>query len=305
MVTSKDDKLIVIYVMAVFSIVKGANLLNDFIQQTVEFLKYSDIGIDNPSIESMTFNSDGTRELTLSSFGFTGAAEIKENVLLSVTILFSLLDVLVDKEFPELEGKSLRKRYLDLPSLNDYQIIFKEVYRIMKVFRNAIVHSKSSVSANNDSFSIDYDYKGSHFRLAITSRALRMIFSMIVHFARLREAPYITGIFRNYYDEILNGIVAFSDDVNSPLAATSGGLRLKRLRYRTKDRPHQIDEGANSLSISRYELPAPDNSWASLDYYVLVNGHLYLVPDEALNSSGAIAKIDLENWIYDKDRFFH
>lgn len=226
-------------------------MLDDFIHQTVEFLKYSDIGIDSPSIEIITFNSDGTRASTHSSFGFTGAAEIRENLLLNVTILFSLLDVLVDKKFPQLEGKTLRKRYLDLPSSNDYQIMFKEIYRIMKVFRNAIVHSKSSLSAKDDSFSIDYEFKNSHFQLAITSRALLMIFSMIVHFARLRDYPYITGIFRDYYDDILNGIVAFSDDINSSLAAISGGLRLKRLRYRTKDRPHQIDEGANSLTIAR------------------------------------------------------
>lgn len=279
-------------------------MLNDFIRQTVEFLKHSDIHIDSPSIESIEFNVDGTCGRTCSCWTCTGAAEIKENVILNVTILFSLLDVLVDRRFPHLEGKSLRKKYLSLPSYNDHQIMFKEIYRIMKVFRNAIVHSKTSVSKNSNGFSIDYEYNSSHYKLTIERRALGLIFSMIIHYTRLVDSPYITGILRTYYDQVLSGIAVLLDDINSPLAPISDALRLKVRRYRTKDRAYRFDERANALLISRYEFDGPEQGTAHLDYYVTVDGQLYLIPDEALDSSGAIARADMEEWVYDQDRFF-
>ncbi len=279
-------------------------MLNDFIRQTLEFLKYSDIHIESPSIESIEFRSDGTHGFTMSCYGFTGAAEIRNNVVLNVTIFFSLLDVLVDKKFPDLEGRSLRRRYLGLPAVNDYQILFKETYRIMKLFRNSVVHSKSSVVKNDDGFSIDYNYKDTRYRLSIGRPALRLLFSMIVHFARLQDSPYVTGILRSYYDKISDGITILSDDIGSRFGGISGGLRLKGRRYRTKDRAYRFDEGSDVLWISRFELAGPEQSWAGLDYYVTVNGQLYLIPDEALHHSGTITKDNMEDWIYDKDRFF-
>jgi hypothetical protein len=283
---------------------EGAIMFDDFVQQTVELLKYSDIGIESPCIESIECYPNGTSMFTSSSYSFSAPAQMRDNVVLNVIILFSLLDALVDRRLPHLEGISLIKRYQGLPSDNDHQTIFKELYRIMRVFRNAIVHSKSGLSKTNDDFIIDYYYKGSHFTLTIKVRSLQLVFSMIIHYVHRGDSPYITGILRNYYDEMNRGVIAFSDDVNAPRANIREGLRLKNLRYRIKDRPYQIDESANIFSVSRYELRHTEKRWASLDYYLSVDGQTYLIPDEALNSSSAITVTDMEEWMYDKDRFF-
>jgi len=281
-------------------------MADDFIQQTVHFLKYSDIGINYPSIDPVELMPDGTVGVHLCSFGFNGAAEIRENIAICVIILFGLIDMLVDQRCPELEGKSFRRRYDSLPSSNDYEIIFKEIYRIMRVLRNAIVHARSRISRTNDDLAIDYlDRRRKSTKLNMGALAVQLVFSLVVHYTKVPNTPYVTAILRSYYDDVLAGVDCFSDDLPGALRKISHGLRLRRIRYRVQNPSYQIDEGRRELAVSRFELFDNELILRGVDYSVDIQDKLHIIPDEALNDVGAISLEEAAKWVYADHLFFY
>lgn len=282
-------------------------VLDKFTELTTQFLLRSDLSIDVPDIIPAELLPDGRSSIHICSSTIPDTANIKDNPVLTVTVLFSLLDVLADQRFPELEGQSFKKRYDGLPASNDYDTIFKELYRIMRLFRNAIVHCKSGISMSEESFDIDYNStRGTLCKLEITRRACHLLFSLIVHYFRVRRSSYMEGIVRSYFDDIRNGIKRISDDISVPLRNISNcGLRLKRSRYRVINPNYNRTKHGTTLQISRYQLLQQERDWRGVEYNVSLGGVEYMIPDEALENDNEISVSGLEHWKYDKDGFFH
>ncbi len=280
-------------------------MLDDFISQTLEFLRTSDIGFHFPEIDHLTLKPDGRRSRSTFLYGCTGPAEIRENPILCIMVLFTLLDVLVDRRVPHCEGKSFKKRYEVLPSSTDYELIFKELYRIMKLLRNALVHSKASIYKSREKLDIDYWFKDHNYRLVITTSSLNLVLSAIMVYARMPYSRYVESILRSYYDDIRRSVTPFYDDIGPELEEIGNGLRLKRVRrVRVQNPQYQIDEDRKTLRIARFELADFENQWASPDYCVSIDGTRYLIPDEVLNDSGEMSLPDIASWLYDKAGFF-
>lgn len=165
-------------------------------------------------------------------------------------IFFSIIDTFIDINYPNLEGQSFAKKYHDLQTTNDIDIMFKEVYRILKILRNASIHSKNSVSVRNDnSILVDYNFKGTNFKLEMSKHCLELIYSLIFFVIKDMKYPldYKEGLMRTYYEDIKRNIVIISDDfgVNN-LASISSRLRLKRtVRYNVINGTFSIDSNIN------------------------------------------------------------
>jgi len=115
----------------------------------------------------------------------------------------------------------------------------------------------------------------------------------------------VTAILRKYYDDIVQGIASFSDDIGSSLLPIGRGLRLKRgRRYRVKNPHYEIRGNGNTLTISRYEVHVQEERWAGSEYHVSIDDISYLIPDEALNDSGEISMTEIEPWKYDPTNCF-
>jgi hypothetical protein len=277
-------------------------MLEDFIHQTENFLRYSDIRFRYPSVQRVTFGADGSRHWHLSSYCCNGLAEIKENLVVTITVLFTLLDMLVDKRHPDLEGKEFVFRYEQLKkfgSTTDHDIIFRELYRIMILIRNGIVHSRSKLTDSSADFSITCGRKN-NFGLTMQTQTLSLIFTAIMLLTRQPVGPYLTSILRTYYDDIGNGIISISDKNGSGLDIISGGTRLKRVvRCRVENPQYRVDNDRKTLIISRLELDDVQKQWSSPEYCVSLNKERYLIPDEILNATGEIFLSDVSPWIYD------
>ena len=229
-------------------------------------------------IEQVTLLSDGTRERLQLSSAVMGPAEIADNLGLCVLVLFSLLDMLVDKHVSGIEGENFKARYEALRVGNDYRIIFKETYRIMRLLRNAVVHCRSGVFRDSEKIDVEYDTNhGTRCRLKITPHACLLVFSLIVHYAQVSESSYMVGIIRSYYDDIRTGVNDLSDDICGPLLNMRGGIRLKTARYRVTNPTCEMSARSDTLRISEIKLSDAERELFGIDYIVSVGGEEYLV----------------------------
>jgi hypothetical protein len=277
--------------------------LDDFIKQTLELLKKSDIHLEFPETRDVALRPDGILEINLQCPLVSAEAEIRTNTVLVIMIFFTLIDSLVDKMNLD-KSEKFQQRYEALDDSTDYRIIFKETYGIMKLARNAVVHQKCSVFQDNNEIRIDYCRKRKHFKLTITARAMRLIFSLILFYSRMQENSYVTAILRTYYDDVVRGISSFSDG-NRELRKSIAGLRLKRgVRYRLRNADWDVRNNEDSLIISRCDSLTASESWSGVDYIVTLGDISYLVPDEALNHSGEISMSSLDDWKCETEPFF-
>ncbi len=230
------------------------------------------------------------------------------NILTNERKYYNLLDVLVDNILPNsLRGKSLAERYKKLSSGTDSEIILKEIYRVMKIVRNAAEHERDSINIDeNNNYSISYTYRRTLFELKIKQDKLVYIFMIILIFANLENKinSYILGFLRTYYD-IIREVLSIKDEFVSSLphlhSITEEGLRLKAIRRSRVVKPiYWIED--NFLKIKRKKMPRGDNINFP-EYLVLINNKLYLIPEEILISDedkiGKIKISKISEWEYD------
>lgn len=277
-------------------------MINDFINQTLDFLDKSDINFHYPQICPVDLNSDGTHRVLMSFINHLSQPQINKNIVMNFMIFFMLFDVLVDTLIPAFEGKSFKQRYQNLPSGSDDEIILKEMYRIMKIFRNAIVHSKGSIDIGSNRYSINYYFHSTNFQLDIEKKTIGQLYSLIMIFIKVRNNinSYILSLLRNYYDDI--SITNINDEFGSNLFPISNGLRLKKIRrYRINNPKYQVDN--EKLIIDKYKIHEMEKSFSGAEYIIPINGILYMIPDEVLGEGGEIEISKIDEWKYEENIF--
>ena len=216
-------------------------------------------------------------------------------------IVFGVIDAFVDLRNPHLEAKSFKQRYIGLSKALDTDIVFSEMYRIFRVLRNATIHAKSALSISPTGVAVDYPFNKTLFQLNCNKGALSLLYSLAVIYAQLGGSfnSHGEGILRNYYDTITGGITGFSDDFGPSLAQiSSSGLRLSRVvRYVVHNSAFKQAEDARSISITRYSgIPEKHRGCSGVDHVILHCGEIYVIPEEALTTSGEIPIKALTRW---------
>lgn len=276
-------------------------MIDQFIKQTISFLKRTDTRLHFPEVRKVTFEDDSpTHHLSITDTVYMNSASISNNILLESMIFFSLLDAKIDELHPELESQSFRSRCMSLPRNDDDEIITRELFRILKVLRNATVHSKSSIELINGGIKCSYLNRGTQFELEITRLGLELIYSLIFEIlsSKYKKDAYHMGIRRSYYDAIQNELKKFQDDIDDNMALNnlSNGLRLKRIvRYRITDSKYCISN--SHLTITRpYVIEEFVRLHYGCDYDLSFDGKNYLVPEECLNTEHSIEISQLSEW---------
>ena len=210
-----------------------------FANQIIGLIKGSDMLIHEPEWREVFLNENGgtTHKMNLSDSLYK-KTEIKNNEVLLVMLLFSMLDAYVDATYPTLEGESFAYKYRNLSSSNDTEIIIREVYRILKILRNASIHSRSNVqrTSNNElytQYSRTMHNRITNFELKISQMGLELIgtfIMIIITFNQLnRSDSYKLALLRTFYDDIQKEILTISDEFGiDNLSSISEELRLKR-----------------------------------------------------------------------------
>lgn len=269
---------------------------NQFINQTLKVLKYTNLSIPFPEICDVTMQGD-KRNMHFTLEGASGGIRIRDNFILQVMIFFGLIDAYVDIRYPELEGKSFLDKCRNLPIADDSGIMTRKIYRLLRILRNAAVHSRIAISV--DEIDIHATARDSELHLRIVGLELIYAFVMLL----LRESnmsdEYQTSLLRTYYDEILQAIILLRDKIDNDCQNISTSPRLKRgARYRVQNPVFQVDADTQSLRIKKYVINQHETKYADFDYIVNMNNLSFLIPNEILDESGKIALEELTKWTY-------
>ncbi len=274
-------------------------MINDFIEKTIKLLQCSDIIIRIP--ENRKLEIEGVEKLLcIKTSEVYCQMELQENLIIHVMIFFTLLDTYIDIRYPNLEGESFAKKYCNLKVSNDMEVMIREIYRILKMFRNASIHSRNAICVRDDNVIIvDYPFRGTNFKLEMSKSCLELIYTLIFLIIKDNKYPiiYIEGLMRTYYDDIKSSVTISDDFGTNNLTSISSGLRLKRIvRYEVENPTFTIDSNTQMITINKNQLCEWEQEHCSIDYKITVDGKCYLIPDETLEEGGVINISDLTSW---------
>jgi len=221
---------------------------------------------------------------------------IEQNQHMKFMMIFALLDFYVDVTYPNMEGKSYSKKYKDLPSSGDFDLILRQLFRVAKLIRNALIHNPSSFSIANDYVNVAYSHNGRDYSITMSTEALRDFYTAVIMYLKgdMGKGNYFLGILRSICWNISAGIKNLSDEFGSVLDKPSSGVRIRpRVRLVLMKPPYGINNGLVHFVISEKKI----QEWEGMDFYITHNETNFLVPMEALDADLSISEQDLvNNW---------
>ena len=268
----------------------------EFIEQTLRILEHIDLSIHFPEIYDVMME-DGKRRMYVVLEGGSGGLRIRDNFVLQSMIFFGLMDAHLDIRNPELEGNSFADKYKKLSDADDSGIMAREIYRLLRILRNAAIHSRTAISL--DERNIEATTNDSKLNLRTSGLGLIYTFVLLLIQRNNYGDEYKTSLLRTYYDDIRQAIVLLEDKTGSHLADTSAGPRLKRIvRYRVQNAVFQEDGDNQILRIKKYTVKAPEAAARDYEYIVNMNNSCYLIPNEVLDETGRIKLEDIKKWTF-------
>ncbi|GIP20660.1 hypothetical protein [Paenibacillus sp. J22TS3] len=265
-------------------------MIEAFIKQTISMLEKSDIRIHQPDFRKVVFEDEKKHTVFIEvSDVLYGRSNLSDNLILQLMIFFGILDAKIDSLYPELENDKFEAKFSRLPESNDQELILKQLFRILKLFRNVAVHKRDAVSIENNTITCNSGIK----KLVISKLGLELIYSVIFMLLNPldKNEEYFIGILRQYYDDIKGAVFSFKDAAGEGLPELSNGIRLKwSVRYQVDNPSYEVDE--NYLTIKNpYDT---GYEWYGVDYFI--DGGSFVLPGEALNSDNQISISDLQAW---------
>ncbi len=269
---------------------------NEFIEQTLKILKYTDLSIRFPEIRNVTMEGD-KRNMHMFLEGASGGLRIKDNFILQVMIFFGLIDAYIDLRNPDMEGDNFLEKYKKLSAANDSSIMIKEIFRLLRILRNAAIHSRTAISVDNNK--IEATTNDSKLHLRIVGLELIYTFVMLLIQESNSSEEYKTSLLRTYFADIRQAIILLQDKFGSHFADISTVPRLKRgVRYRVLNPVYQVDSDSQSLLIKKQVLNGSEVEYADYEYVLKIDNTSYLIPNEILDGSGKIGLEDIKKWTY-------
>jgi len=273
---------------------------SSFIHHTLMMLEDIGMSVKYPDIRHVKVNEDGGFNRHLSFCCMTGTrVSIEQNQQMKFMMMFTLLDFYIDSNYPDLEGKSFAKKYKNLPSESDFDLMLRELFRIAKVIRNSLVHNPSSFKISDGNLDISYQFRETDFVVKMSVDALSSFYTSLVMYTKgdLGKGNYFLGVMRSIYKNILDGIFCFSDEFNRELNTPSIGLKIKPHVREIFMNPEYVIKGSQ-VHMKVANIAAPE--WQGSDFYIEYNGNEVLVPMEALGEDLNIDEAELmKSWKYE------
>lgn len=280
---------------------------NKFIQETVRFLLKTDLMILEPETIETYLNGEKKECKIYMTTSYNESTHLSINPILSHSIQFSLLDAMIDQEYPALSTRSLNQKYSGLPEESDMEIILKELYRLMRDVRNALTHYGNVIAEDvKGGFSFNYTFHNTEHRLNWTKRMQQLSYSLLIYFADSNfpggyPKAYREGFMRTLYDALkreVDGEGNLNDEAskNQPsLKDIPAGLRLSfGNRYRIMN-PKYTQRG-KMLEIEMFKKKTTQEKY-SADYLIKIGEKEYLIPAEEMSQEGEIALNDIEAFL--------
>ncbi|WP_258297763.1 hypothetical protein [Paenibacillus peoriae] len=269
-------------------------MLSEFIKQTSRLIKQSDIRIHVPTIMKVENNTH-----FLNLHASLNSARLSQNFLLNVLMFFGMLDAYVDSTYPSLVGESYAQKLRQLPNTNLSESVLKDAYRIYKVIRNATIHNAGSITSSEDRISIQYQFRDTQYEIEISKKGLEFLHSIvyeIIYPFERRSIAYSEMLRVSLLTALRSEIFRFNDEHASlDRQARNEYAFAFGKRYRPENVIFTAEH--NLLTIQNpYTIHPDEVGFSGVDYEILKEGKIYLVPSEAMNN-GTITLDKLSIWI--------
>lgn len=260
----------------------------NYISEMLSIIKNSDAHLRELEIRDVSYDDEVSDKSTLhieieEKIGF--GASLSKSWIIENQLVFLLYDGYLEDMYSLEEGSSFKSRYEQLPTASDMDIVRKNCYRIMKIFRNAVTHNLSHITVGESGYKIGcVNKKNQTIRLEITGDSVHILYTMIIAFVeggidRIHTAGHYKGIMLSYYNRMIRGIAALEDDLGDALIPLKGSFAEwnTSVRYRILN-PRIIYENG-TLKIKKYN---PGNPAYACDYFIAQGEDVYLVPEEIM-----------------------
>lgn len=262
-----------------------------YISEILSIIKNSNSGLRELEIRDVKYNDATSDKSTLyievtERIGFS--VPLSRSWIVENQLVFSLFDGYLEDKYSLEEGSSFKSRYTNLPAGTNMEIVCKNCYRIMKIFRNAVTHSLSHIVVDELIYKINYENsKKQMIRLEITKSAVKLLYTLIVAFVEgkieISTQGHYEGILISYYRKMLAGITVLEDDLFVPLIGLKYDIvdMNSSVRYRILNPRVSYENG--ELRVQKYN---PGCEQYACDYRIERGKKTFLIPEEIMSSSG-------------------
>ncbi|CEN75429.1 Uncharacterised protein [[Clostridium] sordellii] len=280
---------------------------SDFIKKSMDFLANNQINFKLPIVRPVTIEN-GVENIQMSFSDSIGMCSrknsISDNFIAKNILIFTVFDEYLNSKNDNLIGLSFRKRYNLLSANNDLDIITKEIYRILKLIRNTIVHNSSNISINKNTYNFNYENNNTKFNLNIDEKTLNNLYTIVYMIVREYSTyknesnEFYIGILRYCYSKLklkIDREGCLKDDINDNpniLMSISSSIKLfNTVRYKVRNPKYTVN--GDMIKIETIDTGI---EYYKEDYCLNIDDNYYIVPSEALNNLGEIKKLELTKW---------
>ncbi|MDV8157607.1 hypothetical protein ACG907_12470 [Acinetobacter bereziniae] len=270
--------------------------MHEIIENGLDFLKQTNFQFSIPQYSSI--NIENNKNIFNMCFeDKINQSNIEKIQLFKIIAMFALFDLFIDLKNPNTAGDSFKKKYENLPSSSDAEIILKETFRIAKIIRNASIHNLSSLQQIDQTLLINYSFNNTNFNLEISEKGLTLFHSIIyLYISEINgDKEYFIGLIRAMYNDMKDEIESIQDEFGSILNSISNEIKLGyNIRDTLLNPIYTIDNTkvtfTNILNVKNL---------GKLDLFIKLNNNIYLIPSEALDKNKTITLSEIkEKWTY-------
>ena len=267
--------------------VKGNAMDKKYISEMLSIIKKSDMQLREIEIRDIEYADDKSKKSTMYIEiveSLCMGASLSKSWIVQNQLIFLLFDGYLEDMYLMEEGTSFKYRYEKVPETSNMDIVRKNCYRIMKIFRNAITHNLSHIEVTKSGYKIGYkNKKNQTIRLEITEAAVQTLYALIIalvedRIEKVHTKGHFEGFLLSFYNELLLGIGALEDDINEPLIPLKESFVVYNTSVRCRILNPRMVCQEDEWKIERY-VPA---SSEACDYMIVQGEERYLIPEEIM-----------------------
>ena len=231
----------------------------------------------------------------------------KSSILDHIKESFELLDTVLDEENIEAVGRNYNEKYNLLKKDTDYEIIFSQIYRILTVFRNAIIHEPKSIIRDSGNISIKRkNKKGKDIKLVVKDDIIKFILAYPIYYNNVRTIKlnecYRINIALWYYSKIIAFISEYIDDGDKiKLIQTKNKTIFAEIaRFICENIRCERLENRIEFNIKQDHLFSLGENRNPIDFVFSIDNRFYMIPFEIV-PDGNIFISDLRKFEINED----
>lgn len=207
-----------------------------------------------------------------------------------------LLDAALDARHPAVEGKTGWQKYLGLPRKTPTDKVAAELFRMLRVVRAVAVHRHGHIEFDDGVVKINGAVHQVALSLEITPAGLSLLESAVAAYLGFASQPYgdayVDAMLLQYLADIVGEVKRFADEDRILYQYKPPFFFNRHFRFDCDNPKTVIGDGRISFEVGPIHR---DTARAPIDFYVVHDNALHIVPVEALTDF-ALPLDELPRW---------